>query len=101
MERPPPGIEINPVIGRNLDSTCTLTCTYDPVGGEPLPSGGTGSDGAAPSPFGPYFKFMSTAVILSYELGCCATCTATGSVRTLIGPIPRMAQILSFSRATR
>ena len=28
--RPPPAIEINPVIGRNLDSTYTLACTYDP-----------------------------------------------------------------------
>src|SRR5262249_35664254 len=33
-EHPPPAIEINPVIGRNLDSTYTLACTYDPVGGE-------------------------------------------------------------------
>src|SRR5262249_466680 len=102
-EHPPPAIEINPVIGRNLGSTYTLACTYDPVGGEPLPSGDGGTS-PAPSPLGRpfgYFKFMSTDVILAYELGCCATCTASGSVRTLIGPIPRMAQILSFSRATR
>src|SRR5262249_54429608 len=59
-EHPPPAIAINPGIGRNLGSTYPLACTYDPVGGEPLPSGDGGTS-PAPSPLGRpfgYFKFM-------------------------------------------